>query len=97
MPSDEEVAMRRTAVGDDPGDRGDVGRTAGRRLAAFVIIGGVTVGSLAASLFDAPLVSILLLGLLLVCPLLMWAPFRRERASRRHPHPDRDGPARSSM
>lgn len=88
--------MRRRSIGDDPGGPNDVGRTAGWRLAAFAIIGIAAVGFLTASLFDAPLVSVLLLGLLLVCPLMMWAPFRRERVSRRHPHPDRDGPARSS-
>lgn len=88
--------MRRRGIGDDPRGPSDVGRAAGWRLAAFAIIGVATVGFLAASLFDAPLVSILLLGLVLVCPLMMWVPFRRERASRQHPHPDRDGPAGSS-
>jgi hypothetical protein len=39
------------------------------------------VGLVVAVLFGAPLVSILLAGLLLLCPLLMWAPFRsRERS-----------------
>jgi hypothetical protein len=38
---------------------------------------------LVALALDAPFVSILLVGLVLVCPLLMWAPFRVQQASLR--------------
>ena len=36
------------------------------------------VGLVASTLLGAPLVSVLLVGLLLLCPLLMWVPFRYE-------------------
>jgi hypothetical protein len=43
------------------------------------LIGVVAVALLAAIAFRAPLVSILLVGVLLLCPLLMWMPVRHER------------------
>lgn len=39
-------------------------------------------GLVVAILLGAPLVSILLVGLLLLCPLLLWVPFRFELRSR---------------
>jgi hypothetical protein len=39
------------------------------------------VGLVVAVLLGAPLVSILLAGLLLLCPLLLWAPFRYQNRS----------------
>ena len=57
-----------------------------RRTAAFLaILAGV--GSVASALLGAPLVSILLVGLLLIYPLLTWVPFRT-RGKERHADPD---------
>lgn len=59
--------------------------SAGRRVACvFMVLAAV--GLLGAVAVAATLVSILLVGLLLLCPLLMWVPFRlseedRERAA----------------
>jgi hypothetical protein len=39
-------------------------------------------GLVVAALFGAPLISILIAGLPLLCPLLMWVPFRFERRAR---------------
>jgi fumarate reductase subunit D len=54
-----------------------------RRAAAFLaILAGA--GSVVSALLGAPLVSILLVGLLLIYPLLTWVPFRT-RGKERHP------------
>ena len=45
------------------------------------------VGLVVAVLLGAPLVSILLAGLLLLCPLLLWAPFRYQDRSVGALHP----------
>lgn len=45
------------------------------------------VGLVVAVLLGAPLVSILLAGLLLLCPLLLWAPFRYQDRSLGALHP----------
>jgi len=51
------------------------GAVAGRRVACvFMVLAAA--GLLVAVAFGATLVSILLVGLLLLCPLLMWVPFR---------------------
>ncbi len=47
------------------------------------------VGLVVAVFLGAPLVSILLAGLLLLCPLLMWAPFRYQSRSFDSLHPRR--------
>lgn len=49
------------------------------RRATYGVMGLATVGLVVAILVGAPLVSVLLAGLLLVCPLLLWKPFRSER------------------
>lgn len=48
----------------------------GLRPVACVLMAAAAVGLLSAFALGAPLVSILLAGVLLLCPLLMWAPFR---------------------
>lgn len=48
------------------------------RRATGVLMGAAAVGLVLATVLGAPLVSILLVGLLLLCPLLMWVPFRYE-------------------
>ncbi len=56
-----------------PGRAG--GAVAGRRVACvFMVLAAA--GLLVAVVLGATLVSILLVGLLLLCPLLMWVPFR---------------------
>lgn len=58
-------------------------RAARRTLARAATLGlmGVVGGGLVVSLaLGAPLVSILLAGLLLLCPLLLWVPARARRA-----------------
>ena len=61
-------------------------RTARRALRQHVAAYGVVViissGLFAAGMLGAPLVAILLTGLLLLCPLLMWVPFRFEKKTR---------------
>jgi len=58
--------------------------------ATAVLAGVVGVGLVVTTLFGAPLVSILLVGLLLLFPLLTWVPFRtRERERDNH---DREVP-----
>lgn len=52
-----------------------IGGTNLRRL----LLGLAGIALLAAIALRAPLVSILLVGLLLLCPLLMWMPVRHER------------------
>ena len=47
------------------------------------------VGLVVAVVLGAPLVSILLAGLLLLCPLLLWAPFRYQNRSLGAPHQER--------
>lgn len=49
------------------------------RRATVVLAVAAGVGLVASALLGAPLVSILLVGLLLICPLLLWVPFRFER------------------
>ena len=49
------------------------------------------VGLVVAVLLGAPLLSILLAGLLLLCPLLLWAPFRYQDRSLGSLHPARHG------
>ncbi len=46
------------------------------------------IGLVVAVFLGAPLVSILLAGLLLLCPLLMWAPFRYQERSLGGLHPE---------
>lgn len=48
-------------------------------------------GLVAAIGLGAPLISILIIGLLLLCPLLLWVPFRLERRSLNEPAPERRG------
>lgn len=65
------------------------GSESGSRTAACVLMATAAVGLLSAFALGAPLVSILLAGVLLLCPLLMWAPFRVPSDAGR----DRDGDA----
>lgn len=51
-----------------------------RRLAAWAMT-LAAVGLVAAVLLGAPLISVFLAGLLLLCPLLMWSPFRYQANS----------------
>ena len=62
----------------------------GWRLACGVMT-LAAVGLVVAVLLGAPLVSILLAGLLLLCPLLLWAPFRCQARSLDSLHPARHG------
>ena len=55
-------------------------RSRARRLACAAMVAAAA-GLLAAAALGAPLVSVLLIGILLLCPLLMWAPFRFEQRS----------------
>ena len=62
------------------GERPGQARSATWRVACgLMALAGV--GLVAAVFLGAPLVSILLAGLLLLCPLLMWAPLRYQRRS----------------
>ncbi len=54
--------------------------TARRATCAVMLLAAA--GLVVAILLGAPLVSILLVGLLLLCPLLLWVPFRFELRSR---------------
>ncbi len=45
------------------------------------LMAAAAVGLITAAVLGAPLVSVLLAGLLLVCPMLMWVPFRYERSA----------------
>jgi hypothetical protein len=71
-------------MGAGAGDRKerDLGHAGWWRTSVFVVIGVGATGFLAASLFQAPLVSVFFVGLLLICPLMLWVPFRRDRPSR---------------
>ena len=61
--------------------RGRAGGVTGRRTACgFMVLAAA--GLLVAVALGAPLVSILLVGLLLLCPLLMWVPFRLSEEER---------------
>jgi Flp pilus assembly protein TadB len=51
----------------------------GRTVVRWWLLAVFAAALLAAIALRAPLVSILLVGLLLVCPLLMWMPVRHER------------------
>lgn len=51
-------------------------------VAAYAVLGILVSILLAVGVLGAPLVSVLLIGLLLVCPLLMWVPFRFEEENR---------------
>lgn len=55
-------------------------------LVSVAVVAGIVAALLVAGLLGAPLVAVLLVGLLLVCPLLMWAPFRFEERSRDRAH-----------
>lgn len=62
------------------------GRTALRgHMAAYGVVAIISSGLFAAGMLGAPLVAILLIGLLLLCPLLMWVPFRFEKKTREEP------------
>jgi site-specific recombinase len=52
-----------------------------RRVTAVLAV-AAGAGLLATTLLRAPLVSILLVGLLLLCPLLTWVPFRARDGER---------------
>jgi len=52
------------------------------------------VALVAAILLGAPLVSIFIVGLLLLCPLLMWVPFRYEQRTLERTDPSEEGPNR---
>ena len=78
-----------TEQGSGPTRQQARGRDAGRvkslapHLLACAFMTIAALGLVVAVLLGAPLVSILLVGLLLVCPLLMWVPFRfQERGER---------------
>ncbi len=73
----------REAHADRPA-RGSLIRRPGVCALMSLAAGGLVV----AILMGAPLVSILIVGLLLLCPLLMWVPFRFEQEAR-----DRSRPA----
>ena len=71
-------------------DRTERATSMGRRFAC----GAMTLAALglvAAVLLGAPLISILLAGLLLLCPLLLWAPFRYQDRSLGSLHQARHG------
>lgn len=52
-----------------------------RRVTAALAVAAAA-GLVATTLLGAPLVSILLVGLLLLCPLLTWVPFRTRDGQR---------------
>ncbi|MFB3739409.1 MAG: hypothetical protein ACE14W_10670 [Candidatus Velamenicoccus archaeovorus] len=55
------------------------------RLTLGTMLGLAVLGVPAAVALGAPLVSILVVGLLLLCPLLLWVPFRSGRHPVDHP------------
>jgi hypothetical protein len=61
-----------------------VGDAHGGRRAACGVMTVAGVGLVMAALLGAPLVSILLGGLLLLCPLLVWTPFAMGERPRHH-------------
>jgi len=63
------------------------------RTAVWGLVAVAGAGLVAALVLGAPLVSILLVGLLLLCPLLLWVPFRFERRPLDEPTPERRGHA----
>jgi hypothetical protein len=63
------------------------------RWVACTLMGLGVLGLLVAFVLGAPLVSVLLIGLLLLCPLLLWIPFRFERRSLDGSDPERRGHA----
>ena len=56
-----------------------IARWLGRRPGTCILMGAAAVGMIAAFLLGAPLVSVFLAGLLLICPLLAWSPLRYQR------------------
>jgi len=63
------------------------------RAAVWGLVAMAVAGLVAALVLAAPLVSILLVGLLLLCPLLLWVPSRFERRPIDEPTPERRGHA----
>ena len=67
-------------------DRVDTRWSAWTALRAHVMVFGlvlvVSAGLLDVGVLVAPLGSVLLIGILLLCPLLMWVPFRFEQRAR---------------
>lgn len=68
-----------------PNGRADADRAERRASAVWLLVCGAMLlaaaGLVAAVFLGAPLVSIFLAGLLLLCPLLMWAPVRYQARS----------------
>jgi len=63
----------------------------GARIAVCTLMVLAAAGLVAATFLGAPLVSILLVGLLLLCPLLMWVPFRSADGAVRRTTSEREG------
>lgn len=76
--------------GEASGPRKGLGAS---RAVAWGLVATAVAGLVTALVLGAPLVSILLVGLLLLCPLLLWVPFRFERRSLDEPTPERRGHA----
>lgn len=70
-----------------------IGEIVTSRRAACVLMVLASAGLVVAAFLGAPLVSVLLAGLLLLCPLLMWVPYRFDRdamgSARRRPGEER--------
>lgn len=71
------------------GHRNEGSASVHRRLAAWAMT-LAAVGLVVAVLLGAPLISVFLAGLLLLCPLLMWSPFRYQDRSFDPPGTDGD-------
>lgn len=61
------------------------------RVMVCALMGLAVLGLVGAIVLGAPLVSILVVGLLLLCPLLLWVPFRFEGRSLDDSIPERRG------